>query len=345
MAGGVDLGQLRAFAGADGLRERAARVEAAAGRRVDRVRRIAGDRGRLGTVVGVGRRHRGQQRAGVGMRRLVPDVIDRAEFDDLAEIHHQHAVRNVADDVEVMADEQIGQAEFALQIDQQVQHLRLDRLVERRHRLVENDETRRQRQCARDVDALALAAGDLVRIAVGEVFGPQPDLAEQFAGQRARGVLGHAVHLGTERDRLLDGQARIERGVAVLEHHLHAAAQFAQRQFAANRAAVIDDVAGIALHQVHQEARGGRLAAAGLADDADGLALGDIERHVVHGTHGLALGEQPAAHREMLGQPVDTQQRLRGAADIRQGFEHVEGFDDFCHDISSGCPWRCACHR
>ena len=85
-----------------------------------------------------------------------------------------------------MADEEIGQAEFALQVDQQIEHLRLDRLVERGDGLVEDDKPRRQRQRPRDVDALALAAGNLVRIAVGESFGPQADLAEQFARQRAR---------------------------------------------------------------------------------------------------------------------------------------------------------------
>ena len=88
-----------------------------------------------------------------------------------------------------------------------------------------------------------------------------------------------------------------------------------KRQRAPDLHAVIDDVAGVALHQVHQQPRGGRLAAAGFADDADGLALGDRERHVVDRAHGLARAEQIAAHRKMLGQAVDLQQRLRRAAD------------------------------
>ena len=155
-----------------------------------------------------------------------------------------------------------------------------------------------------------------MRIAVGKVFGPQADLAEQLARQRARGAISHAMNLGTERDRFLDRQARIERGVAVLKHHLHAAAQFTQRQRAADLHAVIDDVAGIALHQVHQQPRGGRLAAAGFADDADGFALGDGEGNIIDRAHGFAGAEQIAAHREMLGQAGDLQQRLRRAADV-----------------------------
>ena len=64
-----------------------------------------------------------------------------------------------------MRDEDVGEAELVLEIEQQIEHLRLDRLVERRHRLVEDQQPRLEREPARDVDALALAAGNLVRIA------------------------------------------------------------------------------------------------------------------------------------------------------------------------------------
>ena len=54
----------------------------------------------------------------------------------------------------------------ALQLSQQVEDLRLHRDVERRGRLVADDQLRLHRQRARDGDALALAAGELVRIAL-----------------------------------------------------------------------------------------------------------------------------------------------------------------------------------
>ena len=251
------------------------------------------------------------------MRRLIPHLIDRPELDHFAKIHHQHAVGDITHDVEIVADEEIGQAKLALEIGQKIKHLRFDRLVQRRYRFVQDYQARRQRQRPGDVDALALAAGNLVRIAVGESFGTQSDLAEQFARQCPRRVVARAVNPGAERDRFLDGQARIERGVGVLEHHLHAAAQFAQRQGPTDLHAVIDDVAGIARHQVHQQPRGGRLAAAGLADDPDGFALGDGERYVIDRPHRPALGEQAAAHGKVLGQAIDLKQRLRsGAAEI-----------------------------
>ena len=55
---------------------------------------------------------------------------------------------------------------LALQRLQQIDDLRLDRHVERRHRLVADDQLRLEDHRPRDADALALAAGELVRIAV-----------------------------------------------------------------------------------------------------------------------------------------------------------------------------------
>ena len=65
-----------------------------------------------------------------------------------------------------MADEEIGEVALLLQVAQQIDDLRLHRHVERAGRLVEHDELRLQHHGARDGDALALAAGELVRVAV-----------------------------------------------------------------------------------------------------------------------------------------------------------------------------------
>ncbi len=69
--------------------------------------------------------------------------------------HHRHGVR----------DEQIGQAEVALQLRQQVDDLRSDADVEGGNRFVAHNELRPQREGAGDADALALSAGEFVRIA------------------------------------------------------------------------------------------------------------------------------------------------------------------------------------
>ena len=66
-------------------------------------------------------------------------------------------------DGQVVGDEQIGQTVLRLQILQQVHDLRLYRHIERGDWLVANDQLRINRQGAGDADALALAAGKLVR--------------------------------------------------------------------------------------------------------------------------------------------------------------------------------------
>ncbi len=57
-----------------------------------------------------------------------------------------------------MRDKQIGQTKFFAQILQQVNHLRLDRHVQRGNRLVADNEFGIQRQRPRDPDPLPLAA-------------------------------------------------------------------------------------------------------------------------------------------------------------------------------------------
>jgi hypothetical protein len=156
---------------------------------------------------------------------IAVDRLHGPDLDDLAEIHDQHTVAEILHDVEIVADEHVGEIELGLEIDQHVQHLCLDRLVERRHRLVEDDQPGPQRQRPRDVHPLALTARQFVRIARGVVRRIEADLAQEIA--HALAGLGGRQAMGTRREgqRLGDGEARIERGVGILEHHLHLAAQ------------------------------------------------------------------------------------------------------------------------
>ena len=103
---------------------------------------------------------------------------------------------------------------------QQVQDLRLDRDVERRGRLVEQQDRRLEDQRARDGDALALAAGELVRVAEAEARA-EPDLvaAPRRSARPASSMPWMAS--GSAQD-AVDRVARMQRAVGVLEHHLHA---------------------------------------------------------------------------------------------------------------------------
>ncbi len=101
---------------------------------------------------------------------------------------------------------------------QQVEHLRLDRHVQRRHRLVEHHEPRVEGDGPGDPDALALAAGELVRVAVGVIAGEADGLQQVRDRRGGQRPAEQRVLLGED---LADGHPRVERGVRVLEDDLH----------------------------------------------------------------------------------------------------------------------------
>ena len=113
---------------------------------------------------------------------------------------------------EVVRDEQVREAAVALEVLQQVDDLRLDGHVERRHRLVADDEARLDGERARDADALSLAAGELVRIA-RDVLGVEADLRRAAGRTRASASAPSAMPVDRESlaDDRADGHARIER--------------------------------------------------------------------------------------------------------------------------------------
>ena len=79
---------------------------------------------------------------------------------------------------EIVRDEEQVRPQALLQLHEQVHHLGLDRDVERRDRLVADRSGRLQRERAGDADALALAAGEFVRVAIRHV-GSQADQRDQ----------------------------------------------------------------------------------------------------------------------------------------------------------------------
>ena len=102
------------------------------------------------------------------MEGIFIELVARCQFHHLAEIHHPHARGDVAHHAEIVRDEQVGQPQILAQLFQQIDDLRLDRDIERRDRLVADDEIRRGGEGPRDADALTLPTGKFVRIAVTE---------------------------------------------------------------------------------------------------------------------------------------------------------------------------------
>src|SRR5687768_12964158 len=148
--------------------DRAARVEVAAARRIGRAGEIACDDDTLAVFLdcGIGNRDGQKQRLRIRMLRVIVQFVGRPDLDDLAEVHHGHAVADMPDHREVVRDEQVRQVEFSLKIFQQVDDLRLNGHVQRGDRFVADDEFRLEGQRARDADTLALPAGEFVRVAV-----------------------------------------------------------------------------------------------------------------------------------------------------------------------------------
>ncbi len=159
--------------------EGAAWAETATLGRVDGARRLAGQLD--GSVVvgelGVGDGDRVDQRLRVGMLRILDHLLRRSLLDDAAQIHDADAVRHVLHDCQIVADEQVGQAQLSLQILHEVKNLRLNGHVQGGDRLVGDDQVGCQGQRASKTDALELSARELVGVAVQDFFG-QADLLD-----------------------------------------------------------------------------------------------------------------------------------------------------------------------
>ena len=176
-----------------------------------------------------------------------------------------------------MRDEQVSQSHLALQVDHQIEHLGLDGNVERRHRLVGDNQLRLQGQRSCNADALALTAGELVRVAVHLRFA-QADTIKQ-RGNLVLDVtaFGGAVHAHRFGDDIAGGHARIERGKRVLKNDLHLPAVGTQAGFSQTRDVVSIDLDGAVgrLDQPQNGAADGRFATTGFADQAERLTLRD----------------------------------------------------------------------
>src|SRR4051812_8668152 len=100
------------------------------------------------------------------------------DFHQPAQIHNRNAICYMADDRQIVSDEEIGKRSLPPQLRQEIEYLGLHRNVQCRNRLVEHQELRLDRQSSSDSDALPLAARKLVGESI-LVRWVQPHLAEQ----------------------------------------------------------------------------------------------------------------------------------------------------------------------
>ena len=125
------------------------------------------------------------QAARIGMARIGEQLATHRLLDHPAGIDDRDAVGMAGDDAEIMGDQHQAEAEPLLQRAQHVQDLRLHRHVERRGRLVGDQQIGIVGDGHGDHRALAHAAGEFVRILAGPALGLRDrHQLEQFDGAR-----------------------------------------------------------------------------------------------------------------------------------------------------------------
>ena len=306
------LGMLRAFLDGKG----AARPKAAAGWPGTRVRWLALD-GDQPAILGlrIDPRRGVQQRPGVRVARIGQQILRRAFLDHLAGVHHQHARADIGDHAEIVADQDDGGAEVAVQPAQQVEDLRLDGHVERRGRFVGDEQGRLVGEAHGQHHALAHATrelmGERIHSAVGRGHAHAPQQIDRAAARRRRGEAAVRRHRLDELSR--NAQDRVQGRHGVLEHHgdlatAHRANSLIveMREVAAleqDRAA--DDPRRL-VEQAHDRLGTDALAGAGFAHDAQRLAGMHVEADAVDRTDGTGIRQEPGA------QIAHLEQRLSG---------------------------------
>ncbi|MNI58431.1 hypothetical protein D3C73_1135430 [compost metagenome] len=176
--------------------------------------------------------------------------------------------------------------------------------VQRRERLVHQDHLRLDDQRLRHLHALALAAGQLVRVAVLEAR--QADLGQPGIGFGLALGFRHATEAQTQFDVLVGGlpwqQCILLEQIA--DRFLHAA----------DLVAIDGDIAGRRRQQTRHGIEDGALAAAGGADDGKELAVAHLDVVIAHG------GEFAEGHGHLVdGDHGLCRLQLRRAVELAHG--------------------------
>src|SRR5579885_109618 len=302
---------------------RAARREDATGRQVAQGRHRAGNflqpLRRLGPLAAHQRqpRYRTHQSVRVRVLRLRKQLLDRRLFHFAAGIHDDHPLRGFRHHAEIVSDENDGGAELVLQVENNVEDLRLDGDIERGGRLVSNQHLRiaRKRHC--DHGALTHAPGQLMRVSLGALLRLGNTGEAQHGDRLVPRILAADVFVQQHRFRNLaaDGEHRVERGHRLLKDHgdVLAAHQahcllIKREQIAPGKLdGAAGDTAGRIGDQAHERERRDALTAAGFADDRQRFSRRQRETDAVDGF------DQAMAEVEISAQVLDCEQwRGRG---------------------------------
>ena len=215
------------------------------------------------------------------MLRVVEYLRGAARLHDAARVHHRHLVGHFRHHAQVVGDHDLRRPRLLPEVAHQVEDLRLYGDVERRGRLVRDQQRGVVGQRHGDHHPLAHPARQLVRIFVQPLFRcrdahPAQHLERPRAAFLARGVAVFADHL---RDLVADPQGGVERCHRLLKDHRDpVSAQLPQgsrirreQVFSLKDRRAAFDPERCAREQTHQRQRRQAFAAAGFADDAKRL--------------------------------------------------------------------------
>src|SRR2546427_1998495 len=203
--------------------------------------------------------------------------LDRApDLLDPAVPHHRDAVGDRERLLLVVGDVDRRDPEVLLDLADLAAKSKADLRVERRERLIEQEDFRPAGERSRERDSLLLAARELVRVpALEATEARQRDhLGDALVGSGGR----PSGHPQTEGNVLGDGHSREER--VRLEDDADAALAW---RHVVDDAAVEADLARVGSLEAGDHAERRRLAAARAADEGDELPLADLQGEPVHG--------------------------------------------------------------
>ena len=214
--------QRRRFVAATLLYVLAAWIEKAAARAVPGTGHNAGNR-RQALVFPITFRHGVKQGRRIGMARPGKKLVNSPLLRLPARIHDRNALRGFRHDRHVVGDQHQCHAFLALQADQKIEDLCLNGHVERRRRLVRDQELRIAGNGHGNHGALIHAAAELMREGIEARFRRRnANQAEKF-DRPFTALLPGSADVGLEClvDLEPDGEAGIEAAHGFLENHRH----------------------------------------------------------------------------------------------------------------------------
>src|SRR5690606_28225917 len=178
-------------------------------------------------------------------------------------------------------------------------HLRLHRHIEGGDRFVRDNDVGLHDQRPGDSKTLALAAGELMRIAVENGF-REPDNFEKFAGAFQGGGARFAEIERAFDQAVANADARVERAVGILKDHLHGPPRRRKRALTGKPGDILaldQDLTARRILKAEETTGNRRFAGAALADDAERAAFLKREARLFHRMDGVRRTPEQAAER------------------------------------------------